>query len=109
MDFPYGDPITVITRTKSGVDEFGNDVFTEAAAVVTGAFAPAVSGESTDGRDTVVSQPQALLPYGTAVSPNSVLVIGGLRYEVDGTPNDWRNPFTGWQAGLAVPLRRVTG
>lgn len=109
MTFPFGDPITVITRTKSGVDGYGNDTFTETSAVVTGAFDPGGSVESTDGRDTVVTQPQALMPYGTTVTPTSVLVIAGLRYEVDGTANPWKSPFTGWRAGLAVPLRRVTG
>jgi hypothetical protein len=109
MDFPFGEPITVVTRAKTGVDDYGDDVFAETSLVVTGAFDPAIGYESTVSGDTVVTQPQALLPYNTPVTSQSVLVIRGDRYEVDGTPNPWRSPFTGWEAGLAVPLRRVTG
>lgn len=110
MDFSFGEPITVVTRTKTGVDSYGDDVYTESSVTVTGAFDPAIGYESTtQGGDTVVSQPQALLPYGTAVGPLSVLVIRGDRYEVDGTPNQWRSPFDGTEFGVAVPLRRVTG
>jgi hypothetical protein len=105
VTFPFGDPITIITRAKSGVDSYGDDVFTESSVTVSGAFDPAIGIESLGAGDTVVTQPQALLPYGTVVSSNSVLLIRGLRYEVDGTPNDWSSPFTGWAAGVAVPLR----
>lgn len=109
MSFPFGDSITVITRTKSGTDAYGNDTFTETSVAVVGAFDPTIGLEQTNGRDTVVTQPQALLPYGTVLTSTSVLVIRGDKYEVDGSPDYWRSPFTGWQAGLAVPLKRVTG
>lgn len=108
-EFPFGEPITVITRTKNGVDGYGDDTSTETSTTVTGAFAPTSTAELTDGGDTVISQPQAYLPPGTVVTPTSVLVIRGNRYEVDGDPADWRQPFTGWNPGIAVPLRRVTG
>jgi len=109
VTFPAGEPITVITRTKSGKNDYGDDVYTETATTVTGGFAPAIGFESTAAGDTVVTQPQAYLPTGTLVTPTSVLVIRGDRYEVDGTPEDWRDPFDGWTPGIAVPLRRVTG
>lgn len=110
MDFPAGEPITVITRTKSGVDDYGDDVNTESSVTVTGAFDPAIGYESTSGSDQVVSQPQVLLPYDTAVDSNSVIVrSNGRRYEVDGEPNYWRDPFDGTEFGVAVPLKIATG
>lgn len=106
----FGEPITVITRTTTGVDADGNDADTETDTAVFGGFDPAIGSESTGGgKDQVSSQPQAYLPSGTAVTSTSVLVIRGLRYEVDGTPNVWQSPLTGRKPGIAVPLKRVTG
>jgi hypothetical protein len=109
VTFPAGEDIAVVTRTKAGRNAYGDDVFTETTVTVTGAFAPAIGYELTGAGDTVVAQPQAYLPAGTAVTAASVLVIRGDRYEVDGEPADWRDPFDGWTPGIAVPLRRVTG
>lgn len=109
MTFPFGEPITIVTRVKSGTDDYGDDTFTESTVTVSGAFDPTIGIEYTGSGDTVVTNPQALLPYDAPVTSTSVLVIRGDRYEVDGEPNQWRSPFTGWEAGLAVPLKRVTG
>lgn len=109
MTFPYGEPISIVTRAVTGVDSYGNDITAEATVTVVGAFAPSIGYESTNSRDTVITQPHAYLPAGTAVPTTSVLVIRGLRYEVDGTANEWRSPFTGWEPGIDVPLRKVTG
>jgi hypothetical protein len=109
MTFPYGEPVTVVTRAVTGVDSYGNDEVSESSVTVWGAFAPAIGYESTGSRDTVITQPHVYLPAGTAVTSASVLVIRGSRFEVDGTPADWRSPFSGWQPGIDVPLRKVTG
>jgi hypothetical protein len=110
MTFPFGETITVITRTKTGVDGYGNATYGESSVDVIGAFDPAIGFESTAGNhDQVTSQPQALLPFDAVVDSNTVLVIRGKRFEVDGEPNYWQSPFSGWQAGLAVPLKRQTG
>lgn len=109
MTFPFGEPISIVTRVVSGVDSYGNDETTETTETVNGAYAPAIGYESTNGRDLVVNQPHAYLPAGSPVSATSVLVIREQRFEVDGTPAEWRSPFTGWAPGIDVPLRRVTG
>ncbi|MFW6598122.1 hypothetical protein ACQBAU_16305 [Propionibacteriaceae bacterium Y2011] len=33
----------------------------------------------------------------------------GREWEVDGEVADWRNPFTGWEAGIEIPIRRFKG
>jgi hypothetical protein len=109
MTFPYGEPVTVVTRAVTGVDSYGNDVVSESSVTVSGAFAPQIGYEVTGSRDTVITQPHVYLPAGTAVTPTSVLVVRGARFEVDGTPNEWRSPFSGWEPGIDVPLRKVTG
>lgn len=109
MDFPYGVPVTVVTRTASGRDADGNTTWTETSVTVTGAFAPGGSSELIQGQDTVITQPTVYLPSGTAVQPTDRVTVAGLTYEVDGSPNEWINPFTGSDFGVEVKLQRVTG
>lgn len=109
MTLEFGQLVTLLRRTVSGQDAFGNDVMAETSTVVLGAFAPGGSSEVTQGQDVVITQPTVYLPAGTAVTPADGVEIAGDRYEVDGSPNDWLNPFTGSQPGVEVRLRRVTG
>lgn len=112
---PYGDQITVTTRTQTGVDDYGDPVYSTTSITRKGAFAPTIGVENTTGQDQVVAQPQALFTGQAAVevaaviSSTSALTIRGKSYEVDGDAADWRSPFTGWHAGLVVPLKRTTG
>ena len=109
MDFPFGETITLVRRTVTGQNGDGNDVYGETLTDVSGAFDPAVGFERTQGMDQVESQPQVYLPAGTVVASVDAVIVRGLRFEVDGTANVWNSPFTGWSAGVAVPLKRVTG
>jgi hypothetical protein len=107
--FPFGQPVLLSKRVRSGVDGLGNDVFTTVDSVVVGAFNPGGSSEFTDGRATVVTQPTVYLPSGTDVSAIDFVTVGGVVFEVDATPLVWVNPFTGWAPGIEVRLKGVTG
>lgn len=110
MTFPFGQTVTLITRTVSGQDSYGNDVYTETTTDVTGAFDPGTSAEAVQGQDLLTVQPTVYLPADVDV-PSAVdaVEIAGQRYEVDGSPNVYQSPFTGWRPGTVVRLRRVTG
>lgn len=112
----FGEPITVTTRAKQVdadgnpvLDEFNNPVYLTTSVTVSGAFAPAIGYETTNSQDQVVTQPTAYLPAGMVVTSLSKLTIRGQDYEVDGDPQDWRSPFTGWAPGIVVPLKRTSG
>lgn len=116
--FAFGEPIGVIDRVDTGTkDEFGNTIWDDVPLKPTprGAFAPAIGFESTGDKDQVTSQPQVLFQGADAkrvaavIKSTSKLVARGKAYEVDGEPEDWLNIYTGWDAGLVVPLKRVTG
>lgn len=108
--FPYGDQVTVLTKGVTGHNTYGNDQFgTTATAVVLGAFAPAGSVELTQGQDLITTQPTVYLPAGTAITATDQVTVRGVTYDVDGIPEDWRHPLTGWQAGIVVRLQVVTG
>lgn len=109
MTFPFGEPITLVHRTKGAPDTYGNDTWTTTSTTVVGAFNPGGSSESVQGQDVLTVQPAVYLPAGTPLASIDGVQIRGLSYEVDGAPNTWVNPFTGWQPGIEVRLKRVTG
>lgn len=127
MTFTFTQPIVLVTRTVAARDGYGNDVYGQAATVVTGAFAPGGSTEQVQGQDLIVTQPTVYLPPGTDVTALDAVVVDpvladdgtpttdesgallGEHYDVDGTPSSWQSPFTSWNPGVEVRLRRVTG
>ena len=112
MTVPFTSPVVIVTRTVTGEDSDGNDVYGTSDVTVQGVIAPGQSLERTNGQDLVVTQPTAYLPAGVEVTAIDALELAGVRYEVDGDPQVWpAHPFTGWRPPLpvVVPLRRVTG
>jgi hypothetical protein len=109
VTFPFGQTVTLVKRVKGGPDDFGNDTWTTTMTDVRGAFAPGSSVEQIQGQDIVVTQPTVYLPPGTDATAIDAVQVDGLQYEIDGDPRNWVNPFTGWRAGVEVPLRRATG
>lgn len=109
--FAFGEGVTLITRTLTGRDDLGNDVYTQTEVTLPRCgFDPGHSVEDVQGRDMVTVQPRLLLPAGASIpAPIDAVLVNGVTYEVDGTPNLVRNPFTGWTAGTVVNLKAVTG
>lgn len=110
MTWAFAITVTMITRTKTGIDRDGNDVYTPVSASLPGcAFDPGGSTELVQGQDMVITTPTLFAPAGTVVNPQAAFLIGGDKYEVDGSPNAYNSPLTGWAPGVAIKLKRVTG
>lgn len=109
--FPFGRTVTLIGRTVTGQDGYGNDVRAEARTDVPGCPVwPRTAGaELVQGQDTVLKGLGVLLPPGTDVAAVDAVEVDGLRYEVDGEPARWQSPFTGTVPGVQVSLLRVEG
>lgn len=117
--FAYGETAIRLRRLKwsdpySGVesdrpwDDEGHEP--DALPVEHVAFNPGGSAEvSADGRSIITTKPTAYAPVGADVKVGDRLVIRGVAYDVDGNPAEWINPFTGWAAGVAIPLELVEG
>lgn len=78
---------------------------------VLAAFAPASSTEPRAyGQMTVITPATLYLDHcRDDLSPHDKWVVDGEEYEVEGTPKVWRSPFTGWEAGTEIALRRADG
>lgn len=74
-------------------------------------FAPASSTEPRAyGQMTVITPATLYLDHcRDDLSPHDKWIVGGQEYEVEGMPKVWRSPFSGWEAGTEIPLRRVDG
>ena len=61
------------------------------------------------GRQGVVVGLTLYAPYGTDIVHTDQLQVDGVLYDIDGEPGLWKNPFTGWEAGIEVALVRAEG
>lgn len=97
---------TSFTQDRNGMRvEFGS---TDVPGCV---FAPGNSAENVSREDQVSENGTLYCPYGVDVTAYEQVVLPGDSdpWEVQGTPNDWANPFTSTPAGTVIQLRRVVG
>ena len=116
MNLPYGEPITIVSRVKSGVDDYGNSIYSEVSITRQGGFNRSLGFESVNGQNQIQTQPQvfftgqAAVDVAAHVDTNSAVIRKGKRYEVDGGDLDLEtNPMTGRVGGIVIPLKLVTG
>jgi hypothetical protein len=110
MTFAFPETMAIVTRTVTGTDSYGNDVYSPVESPIYGAFAPQGSTELVQGRETVLTHDTVYLEVGTAVpKPTDQVRRAGVLYDIDGTPRTYQNPFTGFVPGPVLSLLRVTG
>lgn len=108
--YHFGETVTLHTRTVTGQDADGNDVYGDVTTVLTNVPVwPASATELVQGQDTILTGLYALLPAGTDASAVDRVTVYGDDYEIDGQPERFRNAFTGSDPGVQVHLTRVEG
>lgn len=107
MDFPNGVMVT-LRSTVTDDDGLGNTT-TQVVDVEWGpcAVAPRYARESTDPNVAPVVVGKVVYGPTREIDADDTLVIGGKAYQVDGLPGEWVSPFTGWDAGMEVPIKRA--
>lgn len=102
--------VTLLRREVTGVDDLGNDVYSDVEAPVPGsATYPRHSDEFTDRRDLVVVGITWLAPAGTVVRPIDRAVVHGRTWEVDGEPGVHYSTITGHTGPVEVALKAASG
>lgn len=77
------------------------------------------SNELVEARDTVLDSGALLAPFGADIRAVDEITLPtvdavppayrGTRWKVQGSPAEWRSPFTGWQPGTEFTLTREKG
>lgn len=107
--FPHPETFTIHTRGVTGQDADGNDVYGDTDVTTTGAFAPAGSTELIQGQNTVLTHDTLYLEDGAPVpAATDQVTARGARYDIDGKPDVYHNPFTGEEPGAVVRLLEVS-
>ena len=110
MIFGFGETVVLHTRTRTGEDAYGNDVFTTTDTTLEKVPVwPAGATELVQGQDTTITGLYALLPADTNVEAIDYVTVYGDDYEVDGEPGRFASPFTGLNPGVQVHLTRIAG
>lgn len=106
-------PLIVRVRsTPGGVDAYGDPIPSSVTRtpLPTAFVAPRLSDEITNrGRAGVIVGLTLFAPYRTDLRHTDQVEVDGVLYEVEGEPGRWRNPMTGWEAGIQAALRRAQG
>lgn len=105
---------TILRAADGGTDRYGNAVddwvnATETVVEVLGWGPRGETEDRADGRQGAVQTGVMYLPTNTDILTTDWVSFRDQLYAVDGTPTDWRNPWTGRRPGLEVNLRRVDG
>ena len=111
MRFAY-DETVVIVRAPLVDGPYGNQERDWANATRTDSpgwgFAPRSGGEATTSDiPAVIVGLTGYGPPGAGVLPTDRMEVRGEVYKVEGEVGVWRSPFTGWEPGVEVALRRV--
>lgn len=110
MTFPYGQTVTLVKRSVTGVDDFGNDVYSETTIDVTPCIIqPSGSTENIQWTDEVSTTLTVFMPYGTDVDPIDAVEIDGDRFEIQGDVSSWMSPFSGHTSPIQMTVRKVSG
>lgn len=107
---PFPEAATIVSRSVTGQDSDGGDVYGSVSTTTTGVFAPEGSTELIQGQATVINNPTFYLATGAPVpKATDRIIIRGQTFEIDGEPRVYHNPFTGSDPGAVLRLERVTG
>lgn len=109
MTHPFGITVTVLGETSRTVH--GDRTQASVGVIERCAFAPGGSTEDNDQRAQVTATGTLYVPPSTVpiTAQSRIQLPDGTVWLVDGVPQEWKNPFTGWYPGREIQLRRVTG
>lgn len=113
--FAFGETVTVLRGTPVIDPYSGEETGTDWSNPTPTPFpdcgvAPRLTPETpASDRTMIVEGCTVYMPYGTDILATDRAMVRGDTYEVDGDVGVWRNPFTGWEPGIEVNLKKVNG
>jgi hypothetical protein len=106
-----GETITVKRRSQVSTDDYGNPTYTLTTITIKDAL---VAFGSTDepvdaSRDPIDNKITIYLPNGTVIQPGDLFIIRNTNWVQDGESQEWISPFTSFDSGTVVQLRKRIG
>lgn len=108
MKFPHGQTITVKRPAKRSAT--GDPTAPASDHVVEGCAIAWGSGSAdTDRRETAVNTVTLYCPDGADIEFGDRILLPGTDtvYALEGQPERWHSPWTGWNPGVVVTLKGV--
>jgi hypothetical protein len=101
--------ITRIRKVATGqTDEHNLPIVTEQTVFISAVVAPRTSSKTVGSSEVTVTEDLIVyLPAGTSVLATDMFEVRDRRYLVDGEAFNWVSPFTGWNPGVTVELRKA--
>ena len=109
MNFPHGETLTLRSTTTTR-DDLGNST----ATVVETSWGPCAvwdrfANERTDPNVAPVVVGLMIAGPRVSIDADDTIVRGGVAWQVDGLPQENTvSPFTGWDPGIVVPVKRAS-
>ena len=106
-----GETITIKRRSEAGLDEFGNQTYTFTSITIKDALiAFGATSEPVDAeRNPVDVKLTAYFPAATVIEEGDIFIIRNSSFVKDGAAETWTNPFTSFDSGVVVQLRKRNG
>lgn len=110
MDYPAGESVTLVSTTTT-FDRYGNGSTT----TIETAWGPCAvwdrfATEQANLNSVPVVIGLAIAGPRVAINSDDRVIRGGVTYEVDGEPlENTVSPFTGWDPGIVVNVKRAGG
>lgn len=111
MFFRGNETVTIKRKAIAGVDDYGNETYTTTEIVVSNALLGfGATDEPIDAsRNAVDASVTLYLPSGTVILEEDVFEVRGSDFVKDGDPMAWESPFSGWNLGVVVKVRKRDG
>lgn len=101
-----------VRHAPGGVDQYGDPIpgsVTE-SPIADSFFGPRTSSDVDGrGRDGVTVGLNLFAPIGTDLDRTDQVKVDGELYDIDGEIAPWKHPWTGWEPGIVVALKRAEG
>jgi hypothetical protein len=103
--------ITIVRKSVSGVDDFGNPTFSTTNTTLQncGIAFGGSDEEVMDDRDPIDTTLTLYLPYGTAIEPDDVFIVRGTKFVKASSPEVWVSPFAIQELPVIQKVRRRDG
>lgn len=106
MFFRGTETITIVRKTSTGVDDFGNPTYSTSSTTIQNCGIGFGNSDEPvlDDRDPIDTTLTLFMPAGTVIEPNDLFIVRGTKFVKTSSPEVWVSPI---QMGDLPVIQRV--